>query len=92
MFIQRRRYMIVEEKDVTTVLTVINRHQGFFSNNNKLVGNCGWAKEPSKWYIRFYATEREWSHMTGDLSKIGEIAVKVTPGGTTDWYFMRKES
>lgn len=28
--------------------------------------------------------------MTTDLSKIGEITVKVKPGGTTDLYFTRK--
>lgn len=90
MFYQKRRYLIVEEKDVTTVLTTINRHQGFFSNNNKLVGNCGWAKEPSKWYVRFYASDKEWSLIAGDLAKLGAIAVKVTPGGTTDLCFVKK--
>lgn len=79
---QKRRNLVVEENDVTAVLTVINRHQGFFSNDNKIVTNCGWAKDPSKWVIQFYATEREWGLMTTDLSKLGEITVKVKPG----WY------
>lgn len=87
---QRRRNLVVEENEVTTVLSVINRHQGFFSNDSKIVKNCGWAKDPSKWVIQFYATEREWGLMTTDLSKLGEITVKVKPGGTTDLYFTRK--
>lgn len=87
---QRRRNLVVEEKDVTTVLAVVNRHQGFFSNDNKIVRNCGWTKDSSKWVIQFYATEKEWGLMTADLSKIGEITVKVKPGGTTDLYFTKK--
>lgn len=87
---QRRRNLVVEENDVTTVLTAINRNQGFFSNDNKIVKNCGWTKDPSKWVIQFYSTEREWGLITTDLSKLGEITVKVKPGGTTDLYFTRK--
>lgn len=89
---QKRRNLIVEEKDVTTVLMAINQHQGFFSNDNKIVRNCGWEKEPDKWVLRFYASEREWGLMTTDLAKIGEITVKVKPGGTTDLYFIKKGS
>lgn len=92
MFYQKKRNLIVEEKDVTTVVMAINRHQGFFSNNNKKLGACGWAKEPSKWYVSFNASDREWGLMTGDLSKLGEITVRVTPGDTTELYFMRKGS
>ena len=89
MFNQKRRYLIVEEKDVTTVLTVINRHQGFFSNNDKNTGNCGWANEPTKWYVRFYASDRKWGRIAGELSKLGKIYVNVSPGGTTELYFTK---
>lgn len=88
-FYQERRKLIVEEMDVTTVLTAINNHQGFFSNDNKIVENCGWENESSKWLIRFYASDREWSRITTELSNIGEITVKVNPGGTTDLYFTK---
>lgn len=86
---QRRRYLVVEEKDVTFVLTVINQHQGFFSNDNKIVKNCGWENDPSKWIIKFNASEREWGLMTADLCKAGAITVIVKPSGTTDLYFLR---
>ena len=87
---QKRRNLVVEEKDVTTVLNAINNHQGFFSNDNKIVRSCGWEKDPSKWVIKFNASEKEWGLMATDLSKIGEISVKVKPGGTTDLYFIKK--
>ena len=92
MFGQKRHCIIVEEKDVTTVLLAINRNQGFFSNNNKLVGECGWEEEPSKWFIRFFASSREWGRMAKELNEIGTITVHVAPGGTTDLYFTRNES
>lgn len=91
MFYQKRRNLVVEEKDVTTVLTVINQHQGFFSNDNKIVKNCGWENDPSKWVIKFNASEREWGRMAEDLHKLGDITVKVKPSGTTDLYFTRGE-
>ena len=89
MFYQECRKIIVEDTDVTTVLAAINRHQGFFSNANKRVGECGWADEPTKWYIHFYASSREWGKIAKDLSELGEIRVKVAPGGTTDLYYTR---
>lgn len=90
MFYQRKRCLIMEEKDVTTVLSAINRHQGYFSNDYKIVKNCGWAKDPDKWVVKFNASEKEWGLIATDLSKLGEITVKVKPGGTTDLYFKKE--
>lgn len=89
MFNNKRHYLIVEEADVTTVLTAINRHQGFFSNNDKLTANCGWKNEPTKWYVRFYASDKQWGKIAMELSMLGKIYVNVSPGGTTELYFMR---
>jgi hypothetical protein len=89
MFNQMRRNLIVEESDVTTVLAAINHHQGFFSNNDKNAGNCGWAKEPTKWYVRFYASDRQWGRIAGELSKLGKIYVNVTPSGATELYYTK---
>lgn len=89
MFNQKRRYLIVEESDVTTVLTVINRHQGFFSKSEKNTGNCGWKDDPSKWYVRFYASDKEWGRIAGELSSLGRINVHVSPSGTTELYYTK---
>lgn len=89
MFNNKRRRLIVEESDVTTVLTLINRHHGFFSNTEKTAGNCGWKNEPTKWYVCFYASNREWGRIAGELNTLGSINVHVAPGGTTDLYFIR---
>lgn len=90
MFYQKNHKLFVEETDVTTVLAAINRYQGVFSNNYKLVGSCGWDDEPTKWFVSFWTTDKKWGCMAADLSDIGEITVKVTPGGATELYFTRK--
>lgn len=87
MLNSKRRYLIVEESDVTTVLSVINNHQGFFSNSDKKTGNCGWKDKPTKWYVKFNASDRQWGRIAGELSRLGRINVNVTPGGTTELYF-----
>lgn len=89
MFNQKKRCLIVEENDVTSILAVVNRHQGFFGNNDKAIGNLGWANEPTKWYVRFYASDREWGRITEELSKIGKIYLNGNRKGITDLYFMR---
>lgn len=89
MFKQKRRYLIMDELDVLTVLTAINNHHTFFSNRFKLVGNCGWENEPSKWFVGFDASDKRWSKIAAELSNIGKITVKVNPGGATDLYFTK---
>lgn len=89
MLNNKRRYIIVEEADVTTVLTAINRHRGFFSSTDNITGNCGWKDEPTKWYVRFSASNKQWGKIAGELSKLGNIIVNVTPRGATDLYFTR---
>ena len=92
MFNQKRRYLVIEEADVTTVLGAINRNQGFFSKSDVATGNCGWKEEPTKWFVRFYASDKEWGKIARELCKLGNINVHVAPGGTTDLYFKRELS
>ena len=89
MFKNKKRELIVEEKDVTTVLEAINRHQGFFSNNNKTTGNCGWANKPTRWYVRFYASDRQWGRIAEELCKTGRFEVTVSKGGTAELYYVK---
>ena len=89
MFKNKKRELIVEEKNVTTVLDAINRHQGLFSNNNKTTGNCGLASEPTRWYVRFYASDRQWGRIAEELSKTGRFEVTVSKGGTAELYYTK---
>lgn len=89
MFNHKRHELIVEENDVTTVIKAINEHHGFFSNTFKRVGTCGWADQPTKWYIEFYASAREFRRTMKNLGELGTIGVKVGPRGTADLYFTK---
>ena len=89
MFNTKKRELIVDEKDVTTVLEAINRHQGLFSNNNKTTGNCGLASAPTRWYVRFYASDRQWGRIAEELSKSGRFEVTVSKGGTAELYYVK---
>ncbi len=85
------REFIIEERDVTTVLTVINQHTKF---QHVLVGNCGWADgEESKWYVVFDETNKQYGNIVADLSELGEFKLNVRPSKKqTDVCFERVES
>ncbi len=89
MFGEKKRQLIVEESDVTTVLTVVNKSRGFFSNTDTLTGNCGFEHDPKKWYVRFWANDREWGRIATELSKTGRIYVSIDQRGGTDLYYTR---
>lgn len=76
-FTNKRRTFIVEEKDVTTVLGVINRKRRQF---DCCVGNCGWNNEDSEWFIMFHDTDKMYGSIVKELQKIGELTVDVRPG------------
>lgn len=83
---KKDRILIVEKKDVTTVLSVINRRR-IESDYN--IGKCGWANAPSKWFVKFYASNREWESIANDLLKNGTITLHTRTSGTIDLYFER---
>lgn len=66
----KRHYLILEEKDVTKTLDVINRHETFFISQKLVVGNCEWAAE-TKWFIHFSASESQWESIKDDFKKEG---------------------
>lgn len=79
-----RRYLIVEEKDVTAVLTVINRQYRFYNSQGLVVGNCGWADEPTKWFIHFDATSKQYDNILKDIIEQGALKVSKRPKGQRD--------
>lgn len=79
-----RRYLIVEEKDVTAILTVINRQYRIYSSQNLAVGNCGWADEPTKWFIHFDATSKQYDNILKDIIEQGALKVSKRPKGQRD--------
>lgn len=85
-FYKKFREFIVEEKDVTTILSIINQHQLY---DTFKVGNCGWAEEPTKWFITFSTTDKTYGKIVKEMMKIGTLMVDIGPGGHVDLVFER---
>lgn len=83
----RSREFIVDEKDVTTVVTVVNKHRRSYEVETN---NCGWAKEPTKWFVAFDACDEEYGHIVDELNKLGTFRLNVSPSFTqVKLYFER---
>lgn len=90
MFTKNREF-IVDEKDVTTVLGVMNRHLRCYYSLQ--VGNCGWAGElANKWFIMFDSSDRQYNKIVKSLSEIGEFKLDIRPKGDVDLCFERKSN
>lgn len=72
---KKRHYLIVEEADVMTVLKVldeIKRNSSIFSVYMDMeIGSCDWEDEPSKWFVHFDATTKQWRKMLENLEQKG---------------------
>lgn len=76
--VAKRHHLIVEEKDVMSLLKVfdnVNRSSRLVHTMNMEIGNCGWANEPTKWFIRFDTTDRKWKKILAELSHINRKLV-----------------
>lgn len=83
---KKHYHFIVEEKDVTTVLGVINKHRKLYDVR---VGNCGWKDYPMDWFVMFDSTAKVYGEIVRDLKQIGTFEVDVRPGGQVDIRFKR---
>lgn len=86
MLFKKYRSFIMSEKDVTTVLDVINS-QSF--NAISGVGNCGWANTPDMWFVHFYARDKKYGEIMRKLLALGTIRPDVRPKGQVDLIFER---
>ena len=71
-FVKFRRELIVEHDDVMLVLECldeIKRDSRFFTILMDMeIGNCGWAHEPSKWFIQVDMTNEQWDKLIDKLA------------------------
>lgn len=86
MYVKRRREFIVEEKDVTTVMAVINENRKFYDTR---LGNCGWEEEPSKWFIMVDLNDKQYGEVIRKLNEMGTFKLDVRPRGQVDLCFER---
>lgn len=89
MFKKKFREFIVDEKDVTAVITVINKHRRCADMK---VGRCGWVEEPEKWFIMFDEYDKAYGHIVDELNKLGTFRLNVSPSFTeVELYFERAQ-
>lgn len=85
---QKRHVFIMEEKDVTTILNVINRSSSLCLIKDLHVANCEWD-DKSKWFISFYSTSKRYDKILKNILKIGRLTIIKRPGGQEDLYIER---
>lgn len=83
-FIRRNRNFIVEKKDITTILSIVGHEARVIHYR---IGNCGWAMNPTKWFISFYTTDKRYGKIMKRLTEIGKCTTNVRPGGQVDLWF-----
>jgi len=68
MFINKTMNFIMDEKDVTTVIKIINQHHKNLFSKKYCVKNCGWA-DANKWFIMGNVTRKTYDMIISDLKK-----------------------
>ena len=84
MFFIKKRKFIVEEKDIATILSVVNREARV---THYRIGNCGWANNPNKWFVSFYTTDKRYGKVMKFLTKDGNFTAQTIPDGQVDLWF-----
>ena len=65
-FVLVRSHLIVDEKDVTRILKVINAHHKNVPNMQ--IGKCEWADDRNKWFVHYDSNEYAWELIRKELS------------------------
>jgi hypothetical protein len=84
----KTRTFIMDEKDVTTVLGIINQALPVWAREVR-VSTCGWADEPEKWFIMFHTTDKQYGDIMRELMKIGSVSIELRDGGSIVDYVFR---
>ena len=77
----KRRHLYVNEKNLTNLLKVLNRH---YVINNISVGNCGWEDDPDKWFVNFDACNKKWDEIRSELNVVRVWTNSDIPHGDVD--------
>lgn len=70
--VAKRHSLIVNERNVTGVLRVINRNSKFYVDQNLKVFESSLAKD-TRWFIQFNATDDQWAAIFADMQKRGYV-------------------
>lgn len=73
MLLKRRHEIVLDEKDVTRAIQAIGKSIGI--RNEVAIGNCCWANEPSKWFIHFTLSNKDWKSAVLKLQEIESVKI-----------------
>ena len=73
---KRRRTIIMDEKDVTKVLRIVNEHVKITCDQGLFVEHCGWEEAPERWFILFYSINRQWEKILEEIRVINSVEVE----------------
>lgn len=72
-FVKVRRHIILDERDVMTMLRVLDDlsiEPKHIIRMNMEIGNCGWENRPKCWYIFFDLSDKYWKTLISILKKL----------------------
>lgn len=78
-FIFNEHSLVVDVKDVMTVLAVLGLNSGIGDKGAK-VRHCRWVEQPDKWLIRFSTSDKNWTKMIIELNKDFRLLIVDRPG------------
>ena len=67
---KKRRTIIMDEEDVTKVLSVVNDHVDITYDQGIIVDECEWPDNSNKWFILTWTNNKQWELI---LNKIKDI-------------------
>ena len=70
---RRRRTIIMEEKDVSKVLSIVNKYVKITFDQGIVINNCGWEDDPTKWFMLLYSTNGQWNSISEELRHIESV-------------------
>lgn len=66
----------MDEKDVTKVISIVNRYADIKCDNGLYVASCGWEDDPGKWFILFYSINKDWQKIKEELVYIDSVEIE----------------
>ena len=87
-FIKKARKFIVEEKDVTTILSLIGLEAGVYRYG--IVNLRQEDNTDNGWLIEFNCTEKKYEAVVRSLIEIGTITLDIRPDEGVICYFKKK--
>lgn len=78
-FKTKRYYYVVDEENVTKVLSIVNSQFKWLKEQQLVVGNCQWVDEPGLWFIHFDAKGKQIVPIIKKLTAEFKMVIKDQP-------------